>query len=113
MAEATKGPAHSLTSAKLLPNWRASLGVWRKANPNLGADQRTQLVKQLMDARGALRGDRPEAVRSAARKAVDDAKVALGERRPVWWKDGASDYNRKMTTNTPCVQWLAALRDNK
>ncbi|WP_235531902.1 hypothetical protein [Sphingomonas sp. Leaf67] len=42
-----------------------------------------------------------------ARKAVDAAKVALGERGPVWWDDGAPDYNRRKVENTPYAGWLA------
>ena len=38
---------------------------------------------------------------SAARGRVHDAKVALGERGPVWWNDGAPDYNRHLVANTP------------
>jgi len=37
----------------------------------------------------------------AARSQVHDAKIALGERGPVWWSDGAPDYNRRMLKNTP------------
>lgn len=39
----------------------------------------------------------------AARAAVNEEKVALGEREPVWWGDGSPDYNRHMATNTT---WL-------
>lgn len=41
----------------------------------------------------------------AARAAVDVAKVALGERGPVWWNDGSPDYNRHMAINTPYAEW--------
>lgn len=41
----------------------------------------------------------------AARAAVDTAKVALGERGPVWWTDGAPDFNRHMAHNTPYAGW--------
>ena len=30
-----------------------------------------------------------------------EAKVELGERGPVWWSDGAPDYNRHLIKNTP------------
>lgn len=36
-----------------------------------------------------------------ARAAVDAAKTGLGERGPVWWTDGAPDYNRHLVKNTP------------
>ena len=83
--------------------------LWRKANPHLPEDVRAALVKQLMDARRALRGHRPEAERHAARAAVDQAKQALGERGPVWWNDGSPDFNRKLVKNTPYREWFAAL----
>lgn len=44
-----------------------------------------------------------------ARAAVDSAKRALGERGPVWWADGAPDYNRYLARNTPYAAWHAAL----
>ncbi|WP_347187247.1 hypothetical protein [Qipengyuania flava] len=48
----------------------------------------------------AKKADDREAER-AARARVHDAKVALGERGPVWWDDGAPDYNRHLVANTP------------
>ncbi|HEV2080896.1 MAG TPA: hypothetical protein VGR32_00440 [Brevundimonas sp.] len=52
-------------------------------------------------------GDRKKL--AEAGRAVDDAKVALGERGPVWWDDGAPDHNRRMARNTPYSAWYAAL----
>lgn len=46
-----------------------------------------------------------------ARKRVDDAKVALGERGVPWWNDGAPDYNRCLARNTPYADWYADLED--
>jgi hypothetical protein len=83
--------------------------LWRKANPNLPADVRDELVKQLMNARRALRGQRPEAERRQAREEVDRAKRALGERGPVWWTDGEPDCNRKLAKNTPYRDWFLGL----
>ncbi|WP_394270935.1 hypothetical protein [Qipengyuania sp.] len=78
--------------------------LWRAANPNLAADVRDGLVRELMDARravgAALRAGDALAERSA-RQRVHAAKVSLGERGPVWWDDGAPDYNRRMLRNTP------------
>lgn len=61
-----------------------------------------------MVARRAVREakDDPEAMKRA-RADVQAAKVALGERGPVWWRDGAPDYNRKMARNTPYAEWAA------
>jgi len=83
--------------------------LWRKANPGLSQEERDALVRQLMDARRALRGRRSDAERQAAREQVDQAKRALGERGPVWWTDGAPDFNRRMARNTPYRDWFTAL----
>ncbi|ANU06405.1 hypothetical protein [Paraurantiacibacter namhicola] len=78
--------------------------LWRATNPALPEARRQELVNQLMDARRAVgaakRASDPEAEK-AARAEVHAAKVALGERGPVWWDDGAPDYNRKKVANTP------------
>jgi hypothetical protein len=86
--------------------------LWRMSNPALPAEQRQQLVDQLMQARRqvgvAKRAGDADAERSA-RAAVDAAKHALGERGPVWWTDGAPDFNRRLVVNTPYADWYAAL----
>ncbi|WP_294044872.1 hypothetical protein [Sphingomonas sp.] len=46
---------------------------------------------------------------AAAHVAVNDAKVALGERGAVWWDDGAPDYNRHLARTTPYAGWYRAL----
>ena len=84
--------------------------LWRAANPHLPEADRAELVRQLMQARRAVKdalgtGDTDEL--KAARRAVDAAKVALGERGPVWWDDGAPDLNRRMIANTPYAEWWA------
>ena len=84
--------------------------LWRTANPHLDPEQRARLVRDLMHARRAVKtalqtGD-PEQL-AVARAAVDAAKVALGERGPVWWSDGAPDLNRRMAQNTPYAEWYA------
>ena len=60
-----------------------------------------------MDARRQLRGETTAEARAAARAEVQAAKVALGERGPVWWSDGAPDFNRKMAVNTPYAEWFS------
>lgn len=47
--------------------------------------------------------------RERARQQVDAAKIALGERGPVWWTDGTPDLNRHMAKNTSYAVWFAAL----
>ncbi|WP_244552309.1 hypothetical protein [Allosphingosinicella indica] len=44
---------------------------------------------------------------SEAREAVNAAKIALGERGPVWWEDDAPDINRTMVTKSPYADWYA------
>ena len=83
--------------------------LWRKANPHLAANVRDALVRQLMDARRALRGPRSEGERREAREQVDRVKQSLGERGPVWWTDGAPDFNRKLAKNTPYADWFSQL----
>jgi hypothetical protein len=38
---------------------------------------------------------------------VDETKRALGERGPVWWKDGAPDLSRHVVKNPPYADWYA------
>ncbi len=78
--------------------------MWRATDPGLSESDRARLVRELMAARravgAALRAEDAEAEK-AARAKVHAAKVGLGERGPVWWDDGAPDYNRKLIENTP------------
>jgi hypothetical protein len=62
--------------------------------------------------REALRTENAAAL-AAARHAVDEAKAALGERGPVWWSDGAPDFNRHLIKNSPYADWFAALRPSE
>lgn len=62
-----------------------------------------------MDARravGAARRANDPRAEKAARAAVHAAKLALGERGPVWWDDGAPDYTRHLLANTPYADSL-------
>ena len=84
--------------------------LWRSANPDLPEAERRELVKRLMAARRDVGvAKRAGADTAAARRRVDDAKRALGERGPPWWRDGAPDLNRRMVANTPYKEWYAAL----
>ena len=83
--------------------------LWRATNPDLQPEQRRALVRALMDARRALkRGNGPQD-RAVARARVEEAKRGLGERGPVWWCDGAPDYNRRLAKNTPYAAWWLEL----
>lgn len=73
--------------------------LWRTSDPSLPEAKRKALVKILMEAR-----------RTRDRATTDRAKRALGERGPVWWDDGAPDFNRHLARNTPYADWYAGLR---
>ncbi|HEX8594871.1 MAG TPA: hypothetical protein VF682_16630 [Pseudomonas sp.] len=87
--------------------------LWRCSNPALDEFERQRLVNALMAARRAVKaakasGD-PDDMK-AARSEVQGAKVSLGERGPVWWDDGAPDFNRHKVGNTPYAKWYRAWR---
>jgi hypothetical protein len=86
--------------------------LWRSTNPGLPDDERHRLTRELMRHRAAVgralrTGDATAA--QVARRNVHALKVALGERGPVWWTDGAPDYNRHLVKNTPYRSWFEAL----
>lgn len=89
--------------------------LWRCSNPELDPADRERLTHRLMDARrakkAAMKSGNP-AAREAARADIDAAKVALGERGPVWWTDGTRDYNRHLAKNTPYTAWFQALPES-
>ena len=83
--------------------------LWRKFNPHLNAAERTEFTAALMKARRAVKSalaKNDARGLKAARRAVDRAKVRLGERGPLWWDDGEPDYNRRMVANTPYSDWF-------
>jgi hypothetical protein len=84
--------------------------LWRKTNPDLPASERAELTSKLMAARRDLRGNCTAEQRALARAIVNQTKTALGERGPVWWSDGAPDYNRHLVKNTPYAQWFESLK---
>lgn len=86
--------------------------LWRVANPNLPVEERENLVRALMAARREVKaamaaGDADRLAQ--ARGSVHAAKVALGERGPAWWQDGAKDFNRHLVKNTPYREWYEQL----
>ena len=82
--------------------------LWRCTDPRLPEDARQAHVNALMDARRAVRDAEDEEMTRTARARVHAAKVALGERGPVWWDDGAPDHTRRAPKNTPYAEWWAA-----
>nr|WP_201470531.1 DUF3253 domain-containing protein [Microbacterium hydrocarbonoxydans] len=55
---------------------------WRATDPSIPEGFRQELVDELMAARRAVRAGEPN-----ARRRVQDAKTALGERGAPWWED--------------------------
>ena len=74
--------------------------------------ERQRWVNALMDARRGVKAAKasgnPNEMKTA-RAAVQTAKVALGERGPVWWDDAEPDLNRQMVENTPYADWYRRL----
>lgn len=85
--------------------------LWRTSNPALPPSQKEQLVRDLMTARRGVRDAMSDIERKAARADVNKAKIALGERGPVWWSDGTPDYNRHLAKNTPYADWFVEIGD--
>jgi hypothetical protein len=62
---------------------------WRRSDPSIPDALRSELVHELMAARRAVgAGD------EGARRRVQDAKVALGERGAPWWEPPDDDARR-------------------
>ena len=82
--------------------------LWRAANPALPTEAKTGLVNALMTARrevGIALRNKDDTRLTQARTAIHTAKVALGERGPVWWTDSTPDFNRTLVKNTPYAAW--------
>ncbi|WP_085687278.1 MULTISPECIES: hypothetical protein [unclassified Pseudomonas] len=89
--------------------------LWRCSNPSLDEDVRQRLVGALMAARREVKnakGSQDASQTKRARAKVQAAKVALGERGPVWWADGSPDLNRQLVTNSPYAEWFRSLSGN-
>lgn len=80
--------------------------LWRATNPALPQVERDSLVRELMAARRAVKAASNFNEIRLARQRVHDAKVRLGERGPVWWKDGQRDWSRKKALNSPYADWF-------
>ncbi|NJO78864.1 MAG: hypothetical protein HC827_10280 [Cyanobacteria bacterium RM1_2_2] len=85
--------------------------LWRCSNPNLNEQTRLEKVRALMQGRRAVKQALQQSDMNSlaiARQQVNEAKIALGERGAVWWKDGAPDYTRRMVEKTPYAEWYAS-----
>lgn len=88
--------------------------LWRRSDPGLDDARRDELVHELMDARrakGAARRAGDAAAVEDARRRVDAAKTALGERGPVWWTDGTPDETRRLARTTRYADWWETVPD--
>ena len=75
--------------------------LWRKSNPALDDETRERLFKAFMSPRRAVRETKSQlSAMAKARRQVKDAKVSIGKRGPVWWDDGARDFNRHLVKDT-------------
>ncbi|MFS2242627.1 DUF3253 domain-containing protein [Microbacterium sp. OR16] len=65
---------------------------WRATDPSIPDSFRQELVDELMSARRAVK-----AGESDARRRVNDAKTALGERGAPWWDDrSGADFDERI-----------------
>ena len=82
------------------------------SNPALLEEERAALVAELMAARRAVRAAARDAAATAvARLRVDAAKVALGERGPVWWDDGGRTFIGGWSRGRPMASGMRACPD--
>lgn len=72
------GPERTPDGRHIIVNGRR----WRATDPSIPDTFRQELVAELMDARRAVKTDDAD-----ARRRVQDAKTALGERGAPWWED--------------------------
>ncbi|MBB3142661.1 hypothetical protein [Halomonas organivorans] len=88
--------------------------LWRCTDPRLDETTRRDRVRELMRARRAVKaalGADDDAALAEARAAVQAAKLALGERGPVWWDDGAPDEAGRHPANSSYAAWWRAHED--
>lgn len=86
--------------------------LWRMSNPNLDPALHQRLVNRLMQARrdiAAAHRARDTTAEREARARVNSAKIALGERGPVWWDEAEGDHNQRLAENTPYAGWFRRL----
>jgi hypothetical protein len=86
--------------------------LWRAPNPTLPAEAKVRYMRDLLNARRALKAAKvsgDEDAITAARRLVARARIGLGERGPAWWKDGAPDFNRTQVRHTPYAEWFARI----
>ncbi len=74
---------------------------WRATDPSIPAPFRAELVSELMAARRAIGHHRDDdQIVERARRCVDDAKRALGERGRPWWETPEPTDRRQRIAST-------------
>jgi hypothetical protein len=71
---------------------------WRASDPAIPPKLRQELVDELMDARravGAAKRQSDVQAEAAARRRVQHAKVALGERGAPWWEEPTAEADHE------------------
>lgn len=82
------GPEHTADGHHVVVDGRR----WRATDPSIPENFRQELVDELMSARRAVK-----AQESDARRRVQDAKTALGERGKPWWESRAgADFDERI-----------------
>ena len=115
MGAAALGYIAAMTSELTTPDGRYIVvqgRLWRAANPSLPAQAKVRHMRDLLNGRRALKAAKnavDEAAIAAARAVIREAEVGLGERGPVWWRDGAPDLNRYLVKNTPYADWYSSV----
>lgn len=94
---------HTATQASAIDGYLVIDGRrWRATDPHIPPPLEATFTHALMDARRAVKaakGKGAEAER-AARRRVQDAKVALGERGPRWWQPMSDDEKKQRLAAT-------------
>ena len=75
---------------------------WRATDPAIPADRRDELVHALMAWRREVRRTKGTDSEATARRGVQAAKVALGERgSPPWWEQTDAERRARWQADVP------------
>lgn len=74
---------------------------WRATDPDIPEARRDELTKALMAWRREVRFADGDAATAAARRGVQAAKVALGERGDKWWEQTDDERRARWSAEVP------------
>jgi hypothetical protein len=74
---------------------------WRATDPAIPAERRHELQRVLMAWRREVRRTKGADGEAEARRGVQTAKVALGERGTPWWEQDADERRRRWEAEVP------------